>query len=179
MKQLAIIIAVIAIGGSIWLFKQAQTPTAPAQVVASAPAAAPAATAAPHKMTSDSTRPKPYPFSTSVVTGDKLPAKDGLITFTQDGYEIKAASTSEADAFKKTPDVYLAKIKQAYQDAKPYPLKTCVVMGDDLDDTAYVFVYEGRQFKLCCDGCLDDFQSNPAKYEKIWDDATAAAQKKP
>jgi hypothetical protein len=61
--------------------------------------------------------------------------------------------------------------------AKPYPLKTCVVsdekFGGDMGDP-YVFTYEGREVKLCCEGCLKDFKKNPAKYLKKMD----AAEKK-
>jgi hypothetical protein len=53
--------------------------------------------------------------------------------------------------------------------AKPYPLKTCVVLdeklGGDMGDP-YVFTYQGREVKLCCKGCLDDFNKAPAKYVK-------------
>ena len=49
---------------------------------------------------------------------------------------------------------------------KPYPLKTCVVSGEKLGSMGepYVFVHEGQQLKLCCDGCLKDFKKEPAKY---------------
>jgi hypothetical protein len=60
---------------------------------------------------------------------------------------------------------------------RPYPLKTCVVsdekFGGDMGDP-YVFTYEGREVKLCCEGCLKDFKKNPAKYLKKMD----AAEKK-
>ena len=53
--------------------------------------------------------------------------------------------------------------------AKPYPLKTCVVtdekFGGDMGDP-YVFTHEGREVKLCCKGCLKDFNKEPAKYVK-------------
>src|SRR4051794_39582510 len=53
--------------------------------------------------------------------------------------------------------------------AKPYPLKTCVVsdekLGGDMGDP-YVFTYQGREVKLCCKGCLKDFNAEPAKYVK-------------
>jgi YHS domain-containing protein len=117
---------------------------------------------------------KPYPFSTSVVSGEKLGPKDSTVSFVQDGYQIKLANAAEADTFKKTPAVYMAKITDAYKTARPYPLATCMVMGDALDDTAYSFVYEGREIKFCCDSCMDDFEKDPAKYVKIWDDAAAA-----
>ena len=60
--------------------------------------------------------------------------------------------------------------------AKPYPLKTCVVsdekFGGDMGDP-YVFTYEGREVKLCCKGCLDDFKKDAAKYVKKMDVAEA------
>jgi hypothetical protein len=61
--------------------------------------------------------------------------------------------------------------------ARPYPLKTCVVtdekFGGDMGDP-YVFTHEGREVKLCCEGCLKDFKKNSAKYMKKMD----AAEKK-
>jgi hypothetical protein len=54
--------------------------------------------------------------------------------------------------------------------AKPYPLKTCIVSDEKLDaDPAmksYTFVHEGQEIKLCCKGCLKDFNKAPAKYLK-------------
>ena len=65
--------------------------------------------------------------------------------------------------------------------AKPYPLKTCVVsdekFGGDMGDP-YVFTYEGREVKLCCKGCLDDFKKDAAKYVKKMEAAEAKAAPK-
>ena|SRR5579859_5707037 len=63
--------------------------------------------------------------------------------------------------------------------AKPYPLKTCVVSGEKLggDMDPYVFVYKGREIKLCCKDCLKDFNKNPAKYVKKVEEAEAKAKK--
>ena len=59
--------------------------------------------------------------------------------------------------------------------AKPYPLKTCIVsdeeIGKDADMKPYVFVYKGQEVKLCCKGCLKDFEKGPAKYTKKIADA--------
>ena len=51
---------------------------------------------------------------------------------------------------------------------KPYPLKTCITDDEKLGSMGdpYVFTHEGREIKLCCSGCLDDFKKNPAKYIK-------------
>jgi hypothetical protein len=52
--------------------------------------------------------------------------------------------------------------------AKPYPLKTCVVSDEKLGEmgSPYVFERDGREIKLCCKGCLKDFNKDPAKYLK-------------
>jgi YHS domain-containing protein len=57
---------------------------------------------------------------------------------------------------------------------KPYPLKTCLVTDEKLDSKPYVYVYEGREIKFCCQDCLKDFKKDPAKYIKKLD----AAEKK-
>ena len=60
-----------------------------------------------------------------------------------------------------------------------YPLTTCVVSGDKLGEMGkpYIYTYEGREVRLCCKGCLTDFQKDPAKYLKKLDDAEKAAKK--
>ncbi len=64
---------------------------------------------------------------------------------------------------KPAPNANPAAVK-----AKPYPLKTCVVSGDKLGEMGdpYVFVRDGREIKLCCKGCLKDFNKDSAKYIK-------------
>ncbi len=143
---------------------------------AATPPAAPTSASCAMPATASKVAAKPYPFSTSIVSGVKLGGKDTTIKLVQDGYDVKFASQDEADTFKKNPAIYMAKIIDAYKTARPCPLTTCPVMGDKLDADAYSFVYEGREFKFCCDGCMDDFEKDPAKFVKIWDDAEKAAQ---
>lgn len=51
---------------------------------------------------------------------------------------------------------------------KPYPLKTCVVSDEEINDKGdmkpYAFVEDGREVKLCCKSCLKDFKKDKAKY---------------
>lgn len=65
--------------------------------------------------------------------------------------------------------------------AKPYPLKTCVVSGEEINDKGdmkpHVFTYEGREIKLCCEGCLKDFKKDSAKYIKKIEEAEKAQKK--
>ena len=52
--------------------------------------------------------------------------------------------------------------------AKPYPLKTCVVSDEEINDKGdmkpYAFVEDGREIKLCCKSCLKAFKMDKAKY---------------
>jgi hypothetical protein len=67
-----------------------------------------------------------------------------------------------------------------------YPLTTCVVSGDKLEDgdmgppINYVYKEAGkpdRLVRLCCKGCIKKFNKEPAKYLKMIDDAAAAKAK--
>lgn len=82
-----------------------------------------------------------------------------------------------AGALLATPCSLLAADKKpkAAGKPKPYPLKTCLVKDEALDQDAHVFVYQGQEIKTCCDGCESDFLKDPAKFLK----KIEAAQKKP
>ena len=68
--------------------------------------------------------------------------------------------------------------------AAAYPLKVCVVSGEELggdmgDTVDYVYHQEGkpdRLVKLCCSKCVARFKKDPAKYLKKLDEAAAAAK---
>jgi YHS domain-containing protein len=50
--------------------------------------------------------------------------------------------------------------------AKPYPLKTCVVSGEELGKMGEPmrFIFKGQEIKFCCKGCDKDFQKEPEKF---------------
>ena len=60
--------------------------------------------------------------------------------------------------------------KPADKKAKPYPLKTCIVTDEEINEKGdmkpHTFVHEGQEIKLCCKSCLKDFNKEPAKYLK-------------
>ena len=73
------------------------------------------------------------------------------------------------------------KHEHADKKAKPYPLKTCIVSGEEINDKGemkpHAFVVEGQEVKLCCKSCLKDFNKDKAGYlKKI--EAEARKQKK-
>lgn len=53
-------------------------------------------------------------------------------------------------------------------DAKPYPLNTCIVSGEELGSMGkpLTLVKNGQEVKLCCKGCLKDFNKNSDKFLK-------------
>ncbi len=54
--------------------------------------------------------------------------------------------------------------------AKPYPLKICVVSGEELGKMGEPmrFTYKGQEIKICCKGCEKKFTAEPEKHlEKI------------
>ncbi|MBL9189060.1 MAG: hypothetical protein JNK23_16365 [Opitutaceae bacterium] len=85
-------------------------------------------------------------------------------------FAVAATSGLAADAKKKQPD--------------PYPLTTCLVAGDPLGASDYVtYVHKeagkpDRTIRLCCDGCIDDFKKEPAKFLAKLDAAEAEARAK-
>jgi YHS domain-containing protein len=48
----------------------------------------------------------------------------------------------------------------------PYPLQTCVVSGEKLDDMGkpVVINYKGTEVHFCCNHCVSKFNADPAKY---------------
>jgi YHS domain-containing protein len=54
----------------------------------------------------------------------------------------------------------------AAEKAKAYPLKTCLVSGNDLNSMGgpVTKVYNGQEIKFCCKPCVKKFEANQAKY---------------
>ena len=66
-----------------------------------------------------------------------------------------------------------------------YPLKTCLVSDEGLgsmgEAVAYVHKQPGKADRVvffCCEGCIDDFKADPAKYLKKVDDAAKKGRTK-
>lgn len=51
-------------------------------------------------------------------------------------------------------------------DVKPYPLKTCIVSGNELGTMGKPItkVYDNQEIKFCCKPCIKKFEANQAKY---------------
>ena len=67
---------------------------------------------------------------------------------------------------------------------KDYPLEVCIASDEKLgsmgDGSVFIWRAEGKTDRLvifCCEGCVDDFKGDPAKYLKKLDTAAAAKAK--
>lgn len=58
-----------------------------------------------------------------------------------------------------------------------YPLKECVVTGEELDADRVVMKYKGREVQFCCAQCVHDFKKDPDKYMAKVDAAEKARRK--
>lgn len=85
-------------------------------------------------------------------------------------FAIVSAPTSFADAPSKPTKVEVKEKgdKETKQVAKPYPLDTCIVSDEKLEETEkpHVLVYKGQEIKLCCKKCAKRFEKDSAKYMK-------------
>ena len=52
------------------------------------------------------------------------------------------------------------------QAAAPYPLATCVVSGEKLDEMGkpVVINHKGTEVRFCCNACVKKFNEDPSKY---------------
>ena len=89
---------------------------------------------------------------------------------------VAQAETTSKSATAETDTV---KVAQAVKDAEMYPLDYCIVTGERLGSMgdAVVRVYDGREVRFCCGGCVKTFEKDKAKWTKKLDDAIIAAQK--
>ncbi|MFG0284723.1 MAG: hypothetical protein ACF8R7_09915 [Phycisphaerales bacterium JB039] len=64
------------------------------------------------------------------------------------------------------PTEYLPMLDKAYADAQraSYPLATCIVTGEALDNDAIEIVAGTQLVRLCCKGCVKDFNQSPQKF---------------
>lgn len=84
---------------------------------------------------------------------------------------LLAASSGFATVQEKTDEAWMEKAKSEY------PLKTCVVSGQSLDEMGgpieFVYKQEGksdRLVRLCCKACVKTFRKDPQKFLKQIDE---------
>lgn len=120
------------------------------------------------------------PFTGKVcpVGGDPVDASS--LRLVHEGREVRLCCESCVGKFQKDPAKYLAAMdEQAAEAQRPlYPMTTCVVGGGELGSMGepHELMHEGRLVRLCCEGCVGDFQKDPAGHLAKLDQAVIEQQ---
>lgn len=87
--------------------------------------------------------------------------------------DAPAAKPADAPAAKPADAPAALKLEKTTPSAT-YPLKTCVVSGEELADTRVAYKWGDTEVQFCCPDCVKDFEKEPDKYLEKIRAATAA-----
>jgi len=75
-----------------------------------------------------------------------------------------AARAAESQSPANTVNAAVSAVASA--EVKPYPLNVCIVSDEELDSMGkpVSLVYEGQEYRFCCDSCPVAFKKEPQKY---------------
>ena len=112
-----------------------------------------------------------YALDTCVVGGDKLGKMGDIVSKVYDNRLVKFCCADCIESFEKDQAKYIAKLDEAVvaKQAANYPLESCLVKGEAIDDDPIDLVIGGRLLKLCCEGCIKKVNAEPAKYLAMLD----------
>ena len=77
------------------------------------------------------------------------------------------ATKEPASAPTAAPAPGTHELKKLATASANYPLKTCVISGDELGGKmgpAIAYSYDGTEVQFCCPDCIDEFKKDPEKY---------------
>lgn len=120
-----------------------------------------------------------YPLTTCPISHEPLDSMGKPLDLVHEGRLVRLCCKSCLKEFKKDPAPILKSIDEGVIKAQQasYPLKTCVVSGEELAKPVD-FVSGTRLVRLCCKDCVKEIQKDPAKYLATIDAALIAEQKK-
>ncbi len=110
-----------------------------------------------------------YPLDTCVISGEKLGEGDmgEPIDYVVNGRLVRLCCKGCVRKVKADPAAAIAKVDRALIESqrKTYPLKTCVISDEALEEGEIVdYLYGTHLVRFCCKGCKKDFLKDPAKY---------------
>jgi len=123
----------------------------------------------------------PYLLATCALSGRPLDVKGSRTMVEVEGRQIGTCCGGCAKFLQKDPAKYLKAVDEAHaaQQRPIYPMKTCLISGDELtDDNAIEIMVGNRLFRVCCAGCGKAIKADPAKYVAMLDEAARKQQSK-
>lgn len=120
-------------------------------------------------------------LTTCPVTGQQLGEMGDPVVREIVGREVRFCCAGCEEPYRAKLEEYGKKVDDLIiaQEKDRYPLATCVVSGDSLSAMGkpYDYVYGNRLIRFCCEGCVDTFKKDPAKYIAKLDTAVTEKQK--
>lgn len=105
-----------------------------------------------------------YPLDTCVISGDAL--GDHPVDYVYENRLVRLCCPMCIDTFLKNPNMHLAKLNEAAVKAQlaDYPATKCPVSDQDLGSMGKPIdmMVGDRLVRLCCAGCVEKVQANPA-----------------
>lgn len=108
-----------------------------------------------------------YPLTTDAMTGEELGTD--AIDYVHGTRLIRLANKASVEAFEKDPRPTMQRVDEALIAAQrvTYPLQECVVSGEKLGGEMGEPVdrlHGTRLVRLCCKGCVKQFEKDPTSY---------------
>jgi YHS domain-containing protein len=137
--------------------------------------------------TEKSQKPKlkgdPYPLAICIVSGQKLPTGGKAVVKEIDGREVRFCCENCVAKFEGDKATFGKRLDDKIIETQlpHYPLKTCLVMEDEVLDEpehkAQNVVHQNRLVRFCCRKCAREFSAEPDKYLKKLDAAVIEQQR--
>ncbi|GJM21388.1 MAG: hypothetical protein DHS20C15_13030 [Planctomycetota bacterium] len=104
-----------------------------------------------------------YPLTTCVVTGEEL--GESAVDHVFGTRLVRVKDAAAAKEFDKNWGRLIGKLDDAWIEAgrASYPLTTCIVSEEPLDEPAKEILYGTRLVRVCCKGCVKEFHANPPR----------------
>ena len=107
-----------------------------------------------------------YPLTQCAVSGEPLGSMGEPVNLVVQNRLVRVCCSGCKKSAAKDFDSVKKKLDDAIIEKQlaTYPLKTCVVSGDELGDDAVNHVHGTTLVRLCCNGCVKTFGKNPQMY---------------
>ncbi len=107
-----------------------------------------------------------YPLTVCPISGNELGAKGEPHRMVIDGTLVQLCCPKCVDKATAQSAAIVKRIQDARYAAQraSYPLTTCVVSGEDLDEDAQDVMFGTTLVRFCCEKCIAKFEKNPAAF---------------